>query len=600
MPRRTARRAMSAKEQVRAIVKVAKLSVRIAPLAVVLKLGGTVINAVLPFVTVYYAALTTTALAAAFMGNENAANQVILYVCITGGLGLLSSIWSTFDNYIQTKMRYVIDTRVSNRMYEHFLSLEFWRYEDKETTDLYERARNFAQFFSWIFDRLSTVLSEAIIVVAGLLALLYVNAWLALIVLVAVGPTVYIQFKLSRLQIDQWNKNVDTRRQINMIEWNLFQPEHIIELRLYGLIKHLLGLRQKWRDKDEKGRIEFERQYLGRRIMADALQSAVEIGALIWVTFEIVAHRQPIGQFVYVQQVLSRVMGGVSGFISTLSSIDEDVANLFDYQRFMELSEFIGGEVSMLDAPQEISIQNVSFAYPHQKREVLNDISLTIRKGEHVAIVGENGAGKSTLIKLISGLYKPKKGEILVDGEQLSNITIENWHRNIAVLTQNFLDFGFATARDNVLFGDVNKQNEDLYKESLVAAEAADFVKKLPYGDRTLMDSWIESDGGEKGVRVSGGQWQRIALARNFYRDAPIVILDEPTSAIDALAEARIFERLFKRKDKTIITISHRFTTVKKASMIYMMKDGCIVEQGTCDELIAKRGEFFTMFESQL
>ncbi len=600
MPRRTARRAMSVKEQFRAITKVAKLSVQIAPLAVALKLGGTVINSVLPFVTVYFAALTTTALAAAFMGDEAATNQVILYVCITGGLGLLSSIWSTFDNYIQTKMRYVIDTRVSNRMYEHFLSLEFWRYEDKETTDLYERARNFAQFFTWIFDRLSTVLSEAIVVVTGLIALLYVNGWLALVVLVAVGPTVYIQFKLSRLQIEQWNKNVDTRRQINMIEWNLFQPEHIIELRLYGLVKHLLGLRQKWRDKDEKGRIEFERQYLGRRIMADALQSAVEIGALIWVTFEIVGHRQPIGQFVYVQQVLSRVMGGVSGFISTLSSIDEDVANLFDYQRFMELTEFVGGEDGLTDSPEEISIQNVSFAYPHQKHDVLHDISLTIRKGEHVAIVGENGAGKSTLIKLISGLYRPKQGQVLVDGLPLDSVAIGDWHQRIAVLAQNFLDFGFATARENVLFGDVDKQDEQLYRESLAAAEAADFVKKLPYGDRTYMDSWIESDGGEKGVRISGGQWQRIALARNFYRDAPIVILDEPTSAIDALAEARIFERLFKRKDKTIITISHRFTTVKKASMIYMMKDGRIVEQGTCDELIAKKGEFYSMFESQL
>lgn len=600
MSRRTARRPMSAKEQLRAILKVAKLSVSLAPLAVVLKLVGTVINAVLPFVTVYFAALTTTALAAAFVGDEAAVNQVIVYLCITGGLGLLSTIWSTTDNYIQTKMRYVIDTKVSNRMYEHFLGLEFWRYEDKKTTDLYERAQNFAQFFSWIFDRLSTVLSEAIVVITGLLALLYVNGWLALIVLVAVGPTVYIQFKLSRLQIQQWNTNVDTRRQINMIEWNLFQPEHIIELRLYGLVKYLLKLRQKWRDKDEKERIEFERQYLGKRILADVLQSAVVIGSLIWVTFEIVAHRQPIGQFIYVEQVLSRVMGGVNGFISTLSSIDEDIANLFDYQQFMELAEFAGGEARVLDAPEEISIQNVSFTYPHQKRSVLHDISLTIRKGEHIAIVGENGAGKSTLIKLISGLYKPRQGEIVVDGQSLSTVAIDDWHRQIAVLAQNFLDFGFATARDNVLFGDVEKQDEDLYRESLSAAEAAEFVKKLPYGDRTFMDSWIESDGGEKGVRISGGQWQRIALARNFYRNAPIVILDEPTSAIDALAEARIFERLFKRKDKTIITISHRFTTVKKASMIYMMKDGRIVEQGTCDELLAKRGEFYTMFESQL
>jgi ATP-binding cassette subfamily B protein/ATP-binding cassette subfamily C protein len=231
---------------------------------------------------------------------------------------------------------------------------------------------------------------------------------------------------------------------------------------------------------------------------------------------------------------------------------------------------------------------------------VLHNISLAVHKNEHVAIVGENGAGKSTLIKLISGLYAPTNGDITVDDQSLEAINVAEWHRRIAVLSQDFIDYGFATARDNVLFGDVQKHDNALYHESLKAAEADEFIKKLPYGDTTYMDSWMESDGGEKGVRVSGGQWQRIALARNFYRDAPIIILDEPTSAIDALAESRIFERLFKRKDKTIITISHRLTTVKKADVIYMMKDGRIVEQGTCDELLNKKGEFYEMFKAQL
>jgi ATP-binding cassette subfamily B protein/ATP-binding cassette subfamily C protein len=231
---------------------------------------------------------------------------------------------------------------------------------------------------------------------------------------------------------------------------------------------------------------------------------------------------------------------------------------------------------------------------------VLHDISLRIQANEHVAVVGENGAGKSTLIKLITGIYEPTEGEVLLDNEPLREFDISSWHRQLAVLKQDFTRYLFASAHDNIAFGDVSKHDEKELDNALIAAEAKTFIEKLPRGLESYLYNWMEDSEGNKGVEISGGQWQRVALARNFYRDAPIIILDEPTSAIDALAETRIFERLFKHRDKTIITVSHRLTTVKKADMIYMMEDGRIVEQGNYAELLEKRGEFYKMFEAQL
>jgi len=232
---------------------------------------------------------------------------------------------------------------------------------------------------------------------------------------------------------------------------------------------------------------------------------------------------------------------------------------------------------------------------------VLRDVSLTIESGQHVAIVGENGAGKSTLIKLLTGLYAPTSGSVMVDDTSLSDISIDSWHDKLGVLQQDFISYGFASAKDNVYFGDTKRPfSAKRFESALDKAEAREFIEKLPKGIDSYVNPWMEDSDGNNGTELSGGQWQRLALARNFYRDSPIIILDEPTSAIDALAEARIFKHLFAEKDKTIITISHRLTTVQKADVVYMMKDGQVVETGTAAELIKQQGEFFTMFESQL
>lgn len=592
---------LTAKQRSRAVLKVAKITYQASPLMVWMQLGGSIIDAVLPLVTTFFAALTTTALAEAFAGDEAAGGRVLTFVIITAVLGVLQTAWASVKQYVTQLMQFKIAAAVSDQMYQHFANLDFWRYDDKDTADTYDKARHFSNFFPYIFERLAGLFSQFIAMVAGVIALFLVSWWLGFIILVAIMPGVIIQLRLSRLQAQHWKNNVEVRRRRSMIEWNMFEPNHIAELRLYGMTRHLLSLRKRLRDADDKQRIDYERQYIFKRLMADVVESAAEVVALIWTVLQIIGQHLPVGHFVYVQQVVSRAMGGASGLAYAINQIDEDLANLAEYQEFMDMPETSVNTRKVKAVPNTITLKEVSFSYPQTKNSVLKGVSFAIKKGQHVAIVGENGAGKSTLIKLLTGLYLPSNGEILLDGEPLAELNMPSWHKKLGVLEQSYLTYGFATAKENVQFGDISRPfNAERFDRALAMAEAQTFLDKLPNGVDSYVSTWMEDDAGNKGVDLSGGQWQRLALARNFYRDAPIIILDEPTSAIDALAESRIFNHLFKQHDKTVITVSHRLSTVKKADVIHMLEDGRVIETGTYAELVKKKGAFYTMFESQM
>lgn len=595
------KRKLSTKQRLGGIIRVAKISYKASPLAVGIKIAGAVITAVLPIVTTYFAALTTTALAEAYAGDESAGTRAIWYVVVTALLGVLLTAWSSLEQYINQLVGYKINAAISDQMYEHFLELEFWRYDDKETADLFDRSMQFARYFSYAFDSLARIVTAFISLIVAVGALLLVSWWLGLIVLAAVIPGVVIQLRLSRAQVRHWNENVETRRKVARIEWDVLQPQRIAELRLYGLVRHLLNLRMKLRDEDEKERIEFERRSISKQLGASVLEAGAEVTALLYTTAQIIAQAQPIGQFLYVQQVVSRALGAVRQVTGGISSIDEDIANLFDYNEFMALETEKGRTVTLAHQPDRIALQHVSFVYPGKTQKVLDDVSLEIRKGQHVAIVGENGAGKSTLIELLLGLYTATEGAITLDDVDLSTVSYESWHRYVGVLRQDYGVYSFATARENIVYGDVSRPvSSERFKKAVRDAEAAVFLEKLPKQYDTFVHQWMEHNDGTSGTELSGGQQQRLSLARNFYRDSPIIILDEPTSAIDALAESRIFKRLFAAKDKTLITISHRLTTVQKADVIFVLEDGKIVEQGTHRELVQKQGVYYTLFESQL
>lgn len=598
---KTPPRKLALRPYARAVGQVLKVSFKASPVAVIMKVAGSLISATLPLVTTYFAALTTTALAAGYAGDPDAGPLAILYVIITAALGLFWGAFSSVDRYIQQLMSFKVGAIVGDMMYERFLALEFWRYDDKETVDLYDRAKRFSDSYARVLDRIAAIFTQLVSVILAVGALFLVSWWIAAIVLVAIVPSVYLQFKLSREQIAHWNTQVDSRRQRRMIETNLLRPQHIAEMRLYGIVGYLMDLRSRLRDADERRRLDFQKRYIPKQLAADALQYGAEVVSLIWVVGQIIARAQPVGQFLYVQQIVSRALSTANNLVSSLSSIDEDLANLKDYELFMALPVPSGHEPPLVRSPSTVEMRDIRFSYTGSDIEVIKGISLTIRAGQHIAIVGENGAGKSTLIRILAGLYRPNSGQVLLDGVDLAGIEVTSWHRHLAVLSQEFLKYEFATAAENIYLGDVEQPRDDQRIRSAASdAEAMEFINKLPNGLENHVSNWMEDPRGRKGSGLSGGQWQRLAMARNFYRDASFMVMDEPTSAIDALAEHRIFTRLFADRSSTIIAISHRLATIEKADVVYMLEDGRIAEQGTHKELVALRGRYFRMFESQL
>ncbi|MBP7760609.1 ABC transporter ATP-binding protein, partial [Candidatus Saccharibacteria bacterium] len=300
---------------IRGIAGAAAMSFRIAPGAVAFKLGGAILDAILPLLTVYLAAQTTTELAYAYAGDAGAGQRAITYVVFTMLIGLFTTVWASIDNYIQAILRFTVEAKVSDMMYERFLALDFWRYEDKDTIDTYDKAQQFGRFYAYVFDQLSSIFSQLVSMIGAIVALLLFVPWVAAIIGVAILPGIYLQFKLSRAQIDQWNKNVTARRAQSNIEWQLLQPKSIIELRLNGLVRYLLQLRSHYRDQDERIRIQFEKKYISKQVLSNVLESTAELISLVWVTFEIMKQTQPIGQFLYVQQVVSRAIGSTNSLV---------------------------------------------------------------------------------------------------------------------------------------------------------------------------------------------------------------------------------------------------------------------------------------------
>lgn len=290
---------------------------------------------------------------------------------------------------------------------------------------------------------------------------------------------------------------------------------------------------------------------------------------------------------------------GIEGFSAEIVAFRDFVMKAKQVYEFFNLKSVVtDGDFKLprLEEPPIIEIKNISFHYPNSEENIFKDFSLTIKKGEKIAIVGENGAGKTTLIKLISRIYDPQEGEILINGINLKDIKIDDWYKNIGVLFQEYNFYGELTAKENIYIGKSMKEiDEEKIIEAAKNADAHNFIMDYKYGYDTIMSERFDD-----GIRPSSGQKQKIAIARFFYRNAPVAIFDEPTSSIDAESEYRIFNRIYKFfENKTVVIISHRFSTVRNADRILVLHDGKIDEEGTHEELLKKEGRYFSSFSKQ-
>ena len=307
-----------------------------------------------------------------------------------------------------------------------------------------------------------------------------------------------------------------------------------------------------------------------------------------------------IGQFTLVFQQTMNLAFSAEEILNQYSSISVRTKYLDKFFEFINTQSRIVNVTSPLPIPSssnpvEIEFKDVSFSYPGSNIKVLDNFNMKISSGEKIALVGENGAGKTTIIKLILRFYDVTDGIILLNGVNIKHVDLKKWRDMISALFQDFIKYQF-TFKENILFGNTKDPNNNkLLEEAVVKAGASEYLVNLPDKYDQVVGKMFEG-----GIDLSGGQWQKLALARTFYRDAPILILDEPTSAIDAKAEYEIFEKVQQlQKDKTVIIISHRFSTVRNADRILVLNDGKIIEEGNHQQLMKLKGVYKELFTLQ-
>ncbi|HET7098787.1 MAG TPA: ABC transporter ATP-binding protein [Patescibacteria group bacterium] len=321
------------------------------------------------------------------------------------------------------------------------------------------------------------------------------------------------------------------------------------------------------------------------------------------------------GMFLLVKKAIEGTVsiGGVTFYLRSLGSFTDQLSSLSyrisraidsgnrlnDALEIFELYKPEADGVKMLSSKNEpplIKAENISFKYPNGKNSVIKSLNIVINPGEKIAIVGENGAGKTTLVKLLTRIYRPQIGKISIDRIELNSVKKDSLYSKFGVLFQDFNTYGNLTVSENIQMGKISKDvDTNLIEKSLIKADAMGFVEKYPKKlDQILSERY------KGGIRPSGGQWQKIAIARFFYRNAPILILDEPTASIDAVSEAEIFNNIYKfMTGKTVIIISHRFSTVRNADRILVLDKGRIIEEGSHEELLKLDGKYAHMYGLQ-
>jgi ATP-binding cassette, subfamily B, bacterial len=423
------------------------------------------------------------------------------------------------------------------------------------------------------------------------------SGWAVLVLIVAAIPSFIAETRFSAhaFRLFRW-RSPETRQQ-HYLETLLAREDYAKEVQLYQLGDMLL---QRYRDifhrlYDEDRDLTIKKGIWG--YLLGLLSTGAFYAAYAWMVIAAIGGAITLGEMTMYLMVFRQGQATFTAALTSIGGMYEDnlyLANLYEFlEQSMPQSQ---GKVTQGISPDGVRFERVSFSYPGSQQAVLHNISLHLPLGEKLAIVGENGSGKTTLIKLLTRLYIPSSGKILLDGVDLNDWDIDALRRRIGVIFQNFVQYQF-TAGENVGVGDVGHLNNHAEWENAAnKGMAKPFIDALPQGFDTQLGKWFKD-----GQELSGGQWQKIALSRAFMRsNADILILDEPTAAMDAEAEMNIFNHFGSlTQDKMVVLISHRFSTVRMADKIVVMAGGQIIEQGSHEQLLAVQGRYAHLFSLQ-
>jgi len=559
----------------------------------------TLINGLLPAAIAYIGKLIVDSVVLASQnGLTNDRYLALKYVGIEAIALIVLAASQKGLTVSQSLLRVLLGQRVNVLILEKALTLDLAHFEDSEFYDKMSQARSQASsrplsLISRMFGLGQSALT--LLTFSGLL--LHFSIWAVVVLVIAAIPSFIAETRFSEhaFRLFRW-RSPETREQ-HYLETLLAREDYAKEVQLYQLGEMLLKRYRNIFDRlyGEDRNLTIQKGLWG--YLLGLLSTIAFYGAYTWMVIEAIAGKISLGEMTMYLVVFRQ---GQSTFASALTSIGgmyEDnlyLANLYEF-----LDQPVpqpDGNITMGIVSEGIRFEDVSFCYPQSQEPILKDISLHLKHGEKLAIVGENGSGKTTLIKLLTRLYVPSHGRILLDGVDLNDWDIDVLRKRIGVIFQNFVQYQF-TVGENVGVGDVEHLND--IQEWEVASEkgmAKPFINNMPEGFGTQLGKWFKG-----GQELSGGQWQKIALSRAFMRSqADILVLDEPTAAMDAEAEMNIFNHFrVLTKDQMVVLISHRFSTVRMADKIIVMANGRIMEQGSHEELLTLNGRYAHLFSLQ-
>jgi ATP-binding cassette subfamily B protein len=482
---------------------------------------------------------------------------------------------------------------------EKALTLQLTHFEDSEFYDKLTQARREASSRPLSLVNRTFGLAQNTISLLSYATLLFAfSPWAVIILVVAGLPSFFAEAKFSgdRFRLFRW-RSPDFRMQ-RYLETVMAREDSAKEVKLFQLGPRLL---QRYRAIFEKLYREDRKLTLRRDawgFVLGLISTVALYGAYAWIALATVSQQITLGAMTMYLMLFRQGQTSVAAILSAISGMYEDnlyVSNLYEYLEQPVTAR--SGETQAGPEPgRGLEFENVSFAYPGATRNALEDISLQILPGRSLAVVGENGSGKTTLIKLLTRLYEPTAGRILLDGLDLKDWDVGVLRQRIGVIFQDFGRYQFKVG-ENIGVGDVRFiDDQERWDRAAAAGQAAPFIDDMPAGYDTQLGRWFKD-----GRELSGGQWQKIALSRAFMRtDADILVLDEPTAAMDAASEAAIFDHFRKMSEnKMTILISHRFSTVRAADQIVVIHDGVIQERGNHESLLAQDGQYAHLFRLQ-
>ena len=524
---------------------------------------------------------------------------VTIYVLIELGLAVFSDLLGRGIALLDSLLGDLVSHEISLRLMHQSARLDLECFEDSDFYDKLERARRQASSRILLMSQVLAQLQDSITVFFLAAALITFNAWLLLLLAITLIPAFLGETHFNSQSYSLMYGWTQERRELDYLRFAGASDETAKEVKIFGL-SDFFGSRYK---KLAGEYYRANRDLSARRAAWGGLLSMV--GSLGYYTaYAVIIYRTvygelSLGDLTFLSGSFLRLRSLMEAILIRFSSIADSALYLRDLFDFLEMEPRIISIDNSLPFPVTIrkgfTFENVGFRYPQMKQWVLRDVSFTLHPGEKLALVGENGAGKTTLVKLLTRLYDPVEGRIMLDGHDLRKYNLDGLRDAVGVIFQDYVKY-HLTATENIAVGLIDERNnETRIKEAARQSLADKVIENLPNGYQQMIGRWFK-----QGTNLSGGEWQKIAIARAYMRDAQLLILDEPTASLDARAENEVFRRFVELTfDKCAVLISHRFSTVRMADRIVVLHEGKLLEHGTHDELLADGGRYSELFQMQ-